>query len=175
MCTYLKNMAGFTHNQLKNKSFDEVQKAFDKTMSWIDSFVPMDSEVVKGSKDRAEGSETRAEGSSKRAGEDLQQESTKKQKMDDDKEKEELKQCFEIVLDDGDDVTIDATPLSVKIPIAMYLNDVFGSILLVKIKLLIKKLEDSADEHQVYGRIVGIIRLLSAVEVIAAGYDYYCW
>ncbi|GJX38587.1 hypothetical protein Tco_0251890 [Tanacetum coccineum] len=120
MCTYLKNMAGFTHNQLKNKSFDEVQKAFDKTMSWIDSFVPMDSKVVKGSKDRAEGSKTRAEGSSKRAGEDLQQESTKKQKMDDDKEKEELKQCFEIVPDDGDDVTIDATPLSVKIPIVDY-------------------------------------------------------
>ncbi|GJY37753.1 hypothetical protein Tco_0424117 [Tanacetum coccineum] len=72
ICTYLKNMAGFTHNQLKNKSFDEVQKAFDKTMSWIDSFVPMDSEVVKGSKDIAEGSETRAEGSYKRAGEDLQ-------------------------------------------------------------------------------------------------------
>ncbi|GKD14659.1 hypothetical protein Tco_1199066 [Tanacetum coccineum] len=48
MCTYLKNMAGFTHNQLKNKSFNEVQKAFDKTMSWIDSFVPVDSEVVKG-------------------------------------------------------------------------------------------------------------------------------
>ncbi|GJX83021.1 hypothetical protein Tco_0332502 [Tanacetum coccineum] len=70
-----------------------------------------------GSKDRAEGSETRAEGSSKRAGEDLQQESAKKQKMDDDKEKEELKQCFEIVPDDGDDVTIDATPLFVKIPI----------------------------------------------------------
>ncbi|GJV27413.1 hypothetical protein Tco_1383861 [Tanacetum coccineum] len=40
--------------------------------------------------------------------------------MDDDKEKEELKQCFEIVPDDGDDVTIDATPLSVKIPIVDY-------------------------------------------------------
>ncbi|GJZ53609.1 hypothetical protein Tco_0608494 [Tanacetum coccineum] len=64
MCTYLKNMAGFTYNQLKKKSFDEVQKAFDKTISWIDSFVPMDSKVVKGSKDRAEGSETRAKGSS---------------------------------------------------------------------------------------------------------------
>ncbi|GJV10509.1 ribonuclease H-like domain-containing protein [Tanacetum coccineum] len=38
-------------------------------------------EVVKGSKDRAKGSETRAEGSSKRAGEDLQQESTKKQRL----------------------------------------------------------------------------------------------
>ncbi|GJS62675.1 hypothetical protein Tco_0657459 [Tanacetum coccineum] len=91
-----------------------------KAEDWIDSFVPMDSKVVKGSKDRVEGSETRAEGSSKRAGEDLQQESTKKQKMDDDKEKEELKQCFEIVLDDGDDVTINATPLSVKIPIVDY-------------------------------------------------------
>ncbi|GKD91929.1 hypothetical protein Tco_1371766 [Tanacetum coccineum] len=120
MCTYLKNMAGFTHNQLKNKRFDEVQKVFDKTMSWIDSFVPMDFEVVKGSKDRVEGSETRAEGSSKRGGEDLQQESTKKQKMDDDKEKEELKQCFKIVPDDGDDVTINATPLSVKILIVDY-------------------------------------------------------
>ncbi|GJS41070.1 hypothetical protein Tco_0566113 [Tanacetum coccineum] len=113
MCTYLKNMAGFTHNQLKNKSFGEVQKAFDKTMSWIDLFVPMDTELVKGS-------EIRAEGSSKRAGEDLQQESTKKQNMDDDKEKEELKQCFEIVPDDRDDVTIDATPLFVKIPIVDY-------------------------------------------------------
>ncbi|GJY45539.1 hypothetical protein Tco_0434602 [Tanacetum coccineum] len=113
-------MAGFTHNQLKNKSFDEVQKAFDKTMSWIDSFVPMDSKVVKGSKDKAEGSETRAEGSYKRAGKDLQQESTKKQKMDDDKEKEELKQCFEIVPYNRDDVTIDATPLSVKISYVDY-------------------------------------------------------
>nr|GEX08250.1 putative ribonuclease H-like domain-containing protein [Tanacetum cinerariifolium] len=33
MCVYQKNMIGFTHNQLKNKSFKEVQKAFDKTMS----------------------------------------------------------------------------------------------------------------------------------------------
>ncbi|GKE20471.1 hypothetical protein Tco_1431983 [Tanacetum coccineum] len=40
--------------------------------------------------------------------------------MDDDKEKEELEQCFEIVPDDGDDVTINATPLSIKIPIIDY-------------------------------------------------------
>ncbi|GJX08714.1 hypothetical protein Tco_0196646 [Tanacetum coccineum] len=26
MCTYLKNMAGFTHSQLKNKSFDELEQ-----------------------------------------------------------------------------------------------------------------------------------------------------
>nr|GEW21895.1 hypothetical protein [Tanacetum cinerariifolium] len=45
MCNYLKNMAGFTHNQLKNKSFKEVQKDFENTMSWINSFVPMEKVV----------------------------------------------------------------------------------------------------------------------------------
>ncbi|GJW79780.1 hypothetical protein Tco_0143755, partial [Tanacetum coccineum] len=120
-----KHFARLRAEEQRRKPLTKAQrgikcKAFDKTISWIDSFVHVDSEVVKGSKDRAEGSETKAEGSSKRAREDLQQESTKKQKMDDDKEKEELKQCFEIILDDGDDVTIDATPLSVKILIVDY-------------------------------------------------------
>ncbi|GKE45845.1 hypothetical protein Tco_1473129 [Tanacetum coccineum] len=36
--------------------------------------------------------------------------------MEEDKESEELKQCLEIILDGGDDVTIDATPLSIKSP-----------------------------------------------------------
>ncbi|GKF43004.1 hypothetical protein Tco_0126346 [Tanacetum coccineum] len=100
-------MVGFTHNQLKNKSFDEVQKTFDKTMGWIDSFVPIDAEIVKGS-------ETKAEGSSKRAGEDLQQKSTKKEKVDDDdKEKEDLKQCFEIVPEE--EVAINVIPLATKL------------------------------------------------------------
>nr|GEV29530.1 hypothetical protein [Tanacetum cinerariifolium]GEW24441.1 hypothetical protein [Tanacetum cinerariifolium] len=67
MCTYLKNMVGFTHNQLKNKSFKEVQKAFDNTISWINSFVPMDIEVTKGSY--------------KRAGEELKSDKSKKQNM----------------------------------------------------------------------------------------------
>ncbi|GJX64299.1 retrovirus-related pol polyprotein from transposon TNT 1-94 [Tanacetum coccineum] len=63
---------------------------------------------------REEGSETREESSSKRAGDELEQEPSKKQKVDDDKETEELKQCMEIISDDGDDVTIEATPLSTK-------------------------------------------------------------
>ncbi|GJZ99282.1 retrovirus-related pol polyprotein from transposon TNT 1-94 [Tanacetum coccineum] len=49
---------------------------------------------------------------SKRAGEELEQEVAKKQKMEDDKEKEDLKQCFEIVQDD--EVAIDAIPLATK-------------------------------------------------------------
>ncbi|GJR66032.1 hypothetical protein Tco_0012097 [Tanacetum coccineum] len=50
------------------------------------------------------------------AGEELEQESSKKQKLEEDKEFEELKKYLEIVLDDGDDVTIDATPLSTRSP-----------------------------------------------------------
>ncbi|GJX67118.1 hypothetical protein Tco_0302845 [Tanacetum coccineum] len=30
MSTYLKNMAGYKHNQLKSKSYDEIQEMFDK-------------------------------------------------------------------------------------------------------------------------------------------------
>ncbi|GKB56078.1 hypothetical protein Tco_0912264 [Tanacetum coccineum] len=107
MSTYLKNMAGYKHIRLKNKSFEDIQKLFDKEMKRVNTFVYMDTELAKGSETRTEGSETRAKGSetraggsSKRPGDELQQESTKKQKVDDDKEEEDLKQCFEIVPDE---------------------------------------------------------------------------
>ncbi|GKA38277.1 hypothetical protein Tco_0730828 [Tanacetum coccineum] len=46
----------------------------------------------------------------------LEQESSKKQKLEEDKESDELKQCLEIIPDDRDDVTIDAPPLYTKSP-----------------------------------------------------------
>ncbi|GKD42236.1 hypothetical protein Tco_1266881, partial [Tanacetum coccineum] len=113
MCTYLKNMEGWKPKYLKNKSFANIQDLFDKDMKRVNTFVDMDTELVKESSKKAE-AETTQESSSKIAGEALEQESSKKQKMDDDKETEELKQCMEIILDDGDDVTIKATPLSTK-------------------------------------------------------------
>nr|GEV58187.1 hypothetical protein [Tanacetum cinerariifolium] len=64
--------------------------------------------------------ETIQESCSKRAVDELDQERSKKQKVEDDKESEELKQCLEIISDDGDDVTIDATSLSVKTLIVDY-------------------------------------------------------
>ncbi|GKC31112.1 hypothetical protein Tco_1038406, partial [Tanacetum coccineum] len=79
----------------------------------VNIFVDMDTELVGGSKVREEGSETREESSSKRAGDELEQEPSKKQKVDADKETEELKLCMEII---SDDVTIEATPLSTKSP-----------------------------------------------------------
>ncbi|GJS44748.1 hypothetical protein Tco_0594869 [Tanacetum coccineum] len=116
MSTYLKNMAGYKHNQLKTKSFEDIQMLFDKEMKRVNTFVDMDIELVKGS-------ETRTEGSSKRAGEELESKNLKKQKLDanveaevnDDQEEAEMKKLMEIVPDD--EVEIDAIPLATKPPI----------------------------------------------------------
>ncbi|GKD05129.1 hypothetical protein Tco_1180103 [Tanacetum coccineum] len=64
MCTYLKNMEGKNLKDLKDKSFDSIQKMFNRAFKWVNTFVDFRTELV--------------EGSSKRAGEKLTQESTKK-------------------------------------------------------------------------------------------------
>ncbi|GKB32965.1 hypothetical protein Tco_0872366 [Tanacetum coccineum] len=46
MSTYLRNMAGYKHTQLKGKSYKEIQMLFDKEMKRVNTFVAMDSEVV---------------------------------------------------------------------------------------------------------------------------------
>ncbi|GJW83244.1 hypothetical protein Tco_0156389 [Tanacetum coccineum] len=113
MSTYLKNMAGYKHNQLKTKSFEDIQLLFDKEMKRVNTFVDMDTELVKGSK-------TRTEGSSKRAGKELESENLKKQKLDENvvaevDDEAEMKKHMEIVPDD--EVAIDAIPLATKPPI----------------------------------------------------------
>ncbi|GJW60878.1 hypothetical protein Tco_0110213 [Tanacetum coccineum] len=52
--TYLKNMAGYKHSQLKSKSYDEIQKLFDKEMKRVNNFMDMNSELMKGSETRTE-------------------------------------------------------------------------------------------------------------------------
>nr|GFA75798.1 hypothetical protein [Tanacetum cinerariifolium] len=119
MCTYLKNIDGWKPKALKNKSFAEIQKLFDIAIKRINTFIDFRTELVEESfkKDEAE---TAQESSSKRAEDELDQERSKKQKVEDNKESEELKKCLEIIPDDGDDVTINATPLSVKTLIVDY-------------------------------------------------------
>ncbi|GJY59839.1 putative reverse transcriptase domain-containing protein [Tanacetum coccineum] len=104
MSTYLKNMAGYKHNQLKSKSYDKIQEMFNKEMKRVNTFVDINTELVKGSK-------AKAEGSSKRVGNELEQEKAKKQKGDDPDEVE-MKRHIEIVKDD--EVAIDAIPLATK-------------------------------------------------------------
>ncbi|GJY25459.1 hypothetical protein Tco_0400185 [Tanacetum coccineum] len=94
MCTYLKNMEGWKPKSLKNKSFANIQELFDKAFKRVNTFVNYRTELVEESSKKAEVIE----------------------EIEEDKESEELKQCLEIIPDDGDDVTIDATPLSTKSP-----------------------------------------------------------
>ncbi|GKC93001.1 hypothetical protein Tco_1158443 [Tanacetum coccineum] len=70
MSTYLKNMVGYKHNQLKTKSFKDIQMLFDKEMKRVNTFVDMDTELVKGTE------------------------------VDDDQEEAEMKKHIKIVSDD---------------------------------------------------------------------------
>ncbi|GJR73851.1 hypothetical protein Tco_0086216 [Tanacetum coccineum] len=109
MCTYLRNMGGYKHHQLKGRSYEEIQKLFDKVYKEVNLFVPMVVEDAKKAK-----ADTEQEISTKRASDELEQEKAKKQKIDDDQEEAELKKHMEIVKDD--EVTIDAIPLATKPP-----------------------------------------------------------
>ncbi|GJT87718.1 hypothetical protein Tco_1069435 [Tanacetum coccineum] len=164
MCTYLKNIANYKHSQLKNKSFREIQILFNNTMKWVDSFVPMDSEVIEGSKSQAERSDAitieslatkypivdwkthilaedkmyyqiiRADGSAK------------------------FYKIFSVMLDDFDSQDVlDLYRLKLIMSVKWLMSfsdlpshstrseEMFEYILLMKIKLLIKKLEDSEE------------------------------
>ncbi|GJS46919.1 hypothetical protein Tco_0597040 [Tanacetum coccineum] len=122
MCTYLKNQAGYNHNQLKGRSYDEIQKLFDKAYKHVNSFIPMDSKVIKDSGKKDDSSSKQAGSRKKRAGSKLKPKSPKKLKVMkeqesavDDAEKEELRACLDIV--PGDDIAINVESLTTKYPI----------------------------------------------------------
>ncbi|GJZ32015.1 hypothetical protein Tco_0577062 [Tanacetum coccineum] len=120
MSTYLKNMGTYKHSHLKNKTYEEIERLFEIEMKRVNTFIPMDQDVKSSKKDKAESK-------SKRAGEELESDVSKKQKVAEQVETkknvkveeddtEELKNCLEIVPQDEDDVTVDATPLSSRSP-----------------------------------------------------------
>ncbi|GJT76345.1 hypothetical protein Tco_1043070 [Tanacetum coccineum] len=101
MITYLKNMEGWKHKDLKSKDFDSIKELFDKAFTRVNMFVNFRTELV--------------EGSSKRAGEKLEQESTMKQKVDEDKDIAELQSLMEVIPDE-EEFAIDDVPLATKSP-----------------------------------------------------------
>ncbi|GKC47014.1 hypothetical protein Tco_1064736, partial [Tanacetum coccineum] len=165
MCTYLKNMEGYKLKDLMSKGFNSIQEMFDKAFKRVNTFEDFRTELVKGKE--------------KRAGEELIQESSKKQKVDDDKEMAELKQCLEIFPDE-EEVTIDAIRLAVKSPKKKY--PLIPSTLSM---MLEKKLQIDYESKMAYqllkfivkhlkkrisslGGIVRIKSLLNAVRITAA-------
>ncbi|GJY57826.1 hypothetical protein Tco_1011805 [Tanacetum coccineum] len=96
MITYLKNMEGWKHKDLKSKDFDSIKELFDKAFKRVNMFVDFRTDLV--------------EGSSKKSGDELEQEVTKKQKVDDVQEiaevdnkiyKEGKKSYYQIMRSDG--------------------------------------------------------------------------
>nr|GEU35230.1 copia protein [Tanacetum cinerariifolium] len=102
MSIYLKNMDGWKIRSLKKKSFDKIQELFDKAMKRVNNFVDFKTELVEESSKKAKADITQ-EGSLKRTGDDLEQERSKKQKVEDDKESKKLKKYLGIIPDDGDE------------------------------------------------------------------------
>ncbi|GJV52626.1 hypothetical protein Tco_1448367 [Tanacetum coccineum] len=153
MSIYLKHMGGYKHNQLKGRSYDEIQKLFDKEMKRVNSFVAMNSEAQEISGKKDESSSKKAEiaqdSSAKRAGDKLESDKSKKQKTDENEEVEvdneaELKEHMVTVKDD--DIAIDAIPLATKPPvICIDREDLQTLWKLVKIKHGDTRLED---EHE---------------------------
>ncbi|GKE49413.1 hypothetical protein Tco_1480671, partial [Tanacetum coccineum] len=101
MTTYLQNQANWKAHQFKGYSFKEIKDIFNKTYKKVQSFVPIESEATERTSElEARGSQVEGEvGSYKRlAEEELQQESTKKQKTGEDEiSKEDLQQMMMIV------------------------------------------------------------------------------
>ncbi|GKE79248.1 hypothetical protein Tco_1545368 [Tanacetum coccineum] len=108
-------MGRFTYNQLKNKSLEETQKLYEREQKWINDFAPIDSEVVKDSKKgKAEGNRKKTV-ARKRTGEKLDDESVKRQRIEDDAEKEALRAYLDII--SGDDEAVNVESLATKYPI----------------------------------------------------------
>nr|GEY02518.1 hypothetical protein [Tanacetum cinerariifolium] len=89
------------------RSFDEIKELFDKVMTKVNDFIAMDLEAQ--------------ESSTKRKEEHLESDISKKQNVDENvklviDDSEKLKKYMEIVPDNGDEVLIEATPISSRSP-----------------------------------------------------------
>ncbi|GJU73819.1 hypothetical protein Tco_1265224 [Tanacetum coccineum] len=111
MVTYLKHMGKYTHNQLKIKSLEEIQKLYEREQKRIKDFVPMDSEVAGINAEKGVGSRKKTLAKKRIGGKDSE-ESVKKQKLEDDTEKEELKAYLDIV--PGDEIAMEVESLATK-------------------------------------------------------------
>ncbi|GJR72526.1 putative reverse transcriptase domain-containing protein [Tanacetum coccineum] len=129
MSTYLKTMTGYKHNQLKSKSYDEIQEMFDKEMKRVNTFVDMNTKLVK-SNEHVEA------------------------EKDDDQEEEEMKKDIELVKDD--EVAIDAIPLATKPPMIMMNIKFRGGLLGLKdFKMILRvTAAQTQEEHVEHLRLV---------------------
>ncbi|GJS47546.1 hypothetical protein Tco_0597667 [Tanacetum coccineum] len=141
MITYLKNMGKFNHNQLKGKSYEELQRLYEREQKWINDFVPMDSEKEEKKSVEPESEGKKGKRIKRVADSALKQKSSKKQKMmqeqesaksdedaaaDYEHEKEELRMWLTVVPDEEE--TVDPEILSAKYPIVDWESQNLGNV-----------------------------------------------
>ncbi|GJX37751.1 hypothetical protein Tco_0251054 [Tanacetum coccineum] len=139
MMTYLKNMGGYKHSQLKGKTYEEIQGLYEREQKFIHDFIPMDSE-----KEEKKSMEPESEGKkSKRlkriASSYAIQKSPKKPKVmksvknvteeeaaEYEKEKEELGLSLKIIFGDNSEVNYET--LSRRFPIVNWEYKLLGNV-----------------------------------------------
>ncbi|GKC14721.1 hypothetical protein Tco_1011503 [Tanacetum coccineum] len=124
MIVYLKNQSNYKMKDFEGMSYDEIRPIFEKVWDFNHNFVPMDLEIEKEKKKPAEFQEIEEEQiekdtSKKTTGKRKKylprrrtRSTAKKQKVEQDDEKEELKNYLDIV--PREDVTVDVESLSTK-------------------------------------------------------------
>ncbi|GJX31342.1 hypothetical protein Tco_0241197 [Tanacetum coccineum] len=125
----------------------------------------MDSEVVEGSKSQAEGSK-------KRTRKELDEESVKKQKLEDDAKKTELKACLEIVSKDDEAVNVES--LATKYLLAM-LDDFDRQDVLDLYRLVKERFKTTSPEgydRLLWGDLVTLFEPSEEDEIWKAQQDY---
>ncbi|GJU71536.1 putative reverse transcriptase domain-containing protein [Tanacetum coccineum] len=144
MMTYLKNMGGYKHSQLKAKSFEEIKGMYERQKKSVQDFVPIGSakeeELIKKMNEKATGEDTsnkekvleepdstkvevkqegHKDGTKKRPGRRLKMKATKKskrQKTDSDLEEGEQLKAFLVIVPDEEGI-IDYEFLEKRFPI----------------------------------------------------------
>ncbi|GJW90482.1 retrovirus-related pol polyprotein from transposon TNT 1-94, partial [Tanacetum coccineum] len=171
MVTYLKHMGKYTHNQMKSKSFEEIQKLYEREQKWINDFVPIDYKVVKDSrKGKAEGSRKKTI-ARKRTGKKLNNESVKRQKIEDDAEKKSLSYYG---YNSGDDEVADGSSKNYNIFSEM-LDDFDRKDVLDLYRLVKERFETASLEgydRLLWGDLITVFELSKDDEIWKAQQDY---
>ncbi|GJR04208.1 hypothetical protein Tco_0527192 [Tanacetum coccineum] len=123
MIVYLKNQSNYKMKDFEGMSYDEIRPIFEKVWDFNHNFVPMDLEIEKEKKKPAEFQEIEIEqiekdttGKRKKSlPRKRTRSTTKRQKVELDDEKEDLKGYLDIV--PREDVAVDVDSLSTKYPI----------------------------------------------------------
>ncbi|GJW29153.1 hypothetical protein Tco_0046028 [Tanacetum coccineum] len=165
MITYLKHMGKYTHQQLKHKTLEELQKLYQKEQKWINDFKPMDFEEDGSNTKKASKrikritdltSKQKSPKKSKVIKEQESAESNEEAAADYEQEKEELRMWLAVVPDE--DETVDPEILSVKYPIVDWESQNLGSVDMEDIHVYkIIRADGNTSYHKTFSSIHSLI------------------